>query len=88
MPAGLLSENALVMREVTGIERSTRTSRLFAGFGLALLLLLITAPFYAGRSNLYLMVEIFCYLALASLWNLLAGYTGLVSIGQDRKSVV
>jgi branched-chain amino acid transport system permease protein len=58
-------------------------SRVFAGFGLALLLLLITAPFYAGRSNLYLMVEIFCYLALASLWNLLAGYTGLVSIGQQ-----
>jgi len=28
------------------------------------------------------LIEIFCYLALASLWNLLAGYAGLVSIGQ------
>jgi branched-chain amino acid transport system permease protein len=71
------------MREVAGIERSTRTSRLFVGFGFLLLLLLITAPFYAVRSDLYLLVQIFCYLALASLWNLLAGYTGLVSIGQQ-----
>ena len=29
------------------------------------------------------MGEIFLYLALASLWNLLAGYAGLVSVGQQ-----
>ena len=29
------------------------------------------------------MGEIFAYIALASLWNLLAGYAGLVSIGQQ-----
>ena len=51
--------------------------------GLLLLVLLATAPFYCGRSALYLLVEIFSYLALASLWNLLAGYSGLVSIGQQ-----
>jgi branched-chain amino acid transport system permease protein len=65
------------------IERSTRTSRLFAVFGLFLLLFLTAAPYYLGRSELYLLVEVFSYLALASLWNLLAGYTGLVSIGQQ-----
>ena len=27
--------------------------------------------------------EIFAYVALASLWNLLAGYAGLVSVGQQ-----
>jgi len=53
-------------------------SRFFAAFGLLILVLLVTAPFYGGRSDLYLLVEIFSYLALASLWNLLAGYTGLV----------
>src|SRR6201988_2804718 len=71
------------MNEAVRIERSTRISRLFAAFGLPLLLFLIGAPFYMGRSELYLLVEIFSYLALASLWNLLAGYTGLVSIGQQ-----
>jgi len=71
------------MNEAVQIERSTRISRLFAAFGLLLLLFLIIAPFYLGRSELYLLVEIFSYLALASLWNLLAGYTGLASVGQQ-----
>jgi branched-chain amino acid transport system permease protein len=71
------------MNEAVQIERSTRISYLFAAFGLLLLFFLITAPFYLGRSELYLLVEIFSYLALASLWNLLAGYTGLASIGQQ-----
>jgi branched-chain amino acid transport system permease protein len=32
---------------------------------------------------LRLLTEIYCYVALASLWNLLAGYAGLVSVGQQ-----
>ena len=71
------------MNEAVRIERSTRTSHLFAAFGLLLLSFLIIAPFFLGRSELYLLVEIFSYLALASLWNLLAGYTGLASVGQQ-----
>jgi branched-chain amino acid transport system permease protein len=71
------------MRETVRIERSSRTSRISAAVGLLLLVLLVSAPFYSGRSALYLLVEIFSYLALASLWNLLAGYSGLVSIGQQ-----
>jgi branched-chain amino acid transport system permease protein len=62
---------------------SSRTTRIFAGAGFLVLLLLVTAPFYCGRSEIYLLVEFFSYLALASLWNLLAGYSGLVSIGQQ-----
>jgi branched-chain amino acid transport system permease protein len=71
------------MNESVRIEHSTRISRLFAAFGLLLLLSLVIAPFYLERSELYLLVEIFSYLALATLWNLLAGYTGLASIGQQ-----
>jgi branched-chain amino acid transport system permease protein len=71
------------MNQAVRIQRGTRISHLFAAFGLLLLFFLITAPFYLGRSELYLLVEIFSYLALASLWNLLAGYTGLASIGQQ-----
>ena len=71
------------MTEAVRIERSTRTSRVAGVAGLILLVLLVAAPFYGGRSELYLLVEIFSYLALASLWNLLAGYTGLVSVGQQ-----
>ncbi|MBV8417588.1 MAG: branched-chain amino acid ABC transporter permease [Verrucomicrobia bacterium] len=71
------------MTEAVRIERSTRTSRVAGVAGFILLVVLVAAPFYGGRSELYLLVEIFSYLALASLWNLLAGYTGLVSVGQQ-----
>src|SRR5262249_24106135 len=40
-------------------------------------------PPRAGRDDLRLLGEIFAYVALASLWNLLAGYAGLVSVGQQ-----
>ncbi len=35
------------------------------------------------RQTLRLLGEIFTFVALASLWNLLAGYAGLVSVGQQ-----
>ena len=49
----------------------------------AALVALGCAPWWAGRDDLYLLEQIFAYVALASLWNLLAGYAGLVSIGQQ-----
>src|SRR6478735_8104262 len=44
---------------------------------------LVVAPLWGGRDDLQLLSEIFTYVALASLWNLLAGYAGLVSVGQQ-----
>jgi branched-chain amino acid transport system permease protein len=49
----------------------------------ALVVALAFAPAWAGRDDLHLFGEIFAYVALASLWNLLAGYAGLVSVGQQ-----
>ena len=42
-------------------------------------------PRRGGRTapSLRLLSEIYAYVALASLWNLLAGYAGLVSVGQQ-----
>ena len=65
------------------IERSTATSRITAIVALLLIILLVAAPWWAGRANLRLLGELFSFIALASLWNLLAGYTGLVSVGQQ-----
>jgi branched-chain amino acid transport system permease protein len=50
---------------------------------LALLAVLAAAPWWASSSFLHLAGEFAVYLALATLWNLLAGYTGLVSVGQQ-----
>ncbi len=63
--------------------RTTRASRIAGIVGAVLLVALITAPWWASRGDLRLFSEIFLYLSLAALWNLLAGYAGLVSIGQQ-----
>jgi branched-chain amino acid transport system permease protein len=47
------------------------------------LIVLAMAPFWGGRDDLALLSEVYAYVALASLWNLLAGYAGLVSVGQQ-----
>lgn len=51
--------------------------------GLLGLIVLAAAPWWAGRADLRLMGEIYLYLSLACLWNLMAGYAGLVSVGQQ-----
>lgn len=69
--------------QTPSIERSTRASQ--AGLVLALLVLLaaISAPWWAERSSQRLLTEILYTLALAQMWNLLAGYGGLLSVGQQ-----
>lgn len=47
------------------------------------LIVLAAAPWWAGRADLRLFGEIYLYLSLAVLWNLMAGYAGLVSVGQQ-----
>ena len=65
------------------VEHATRASRIGSAGLVAALLVLAAAPAFAGRDDLRLLSEIFAYIALASLWNLLAGYAGLVSVGQQ-----
>jgi branched-chain amino acid transport system permease protein len=65
------------------VEHATRSSRIgVALIGVALIVLAF-APFWGDRQTLRLLAEIFTFVALASLWNLLAGYAGLVSVGQQ-----
>lgn len=65
------------------VERGTRVHRLGALLGVGLLALLISLPWWADRGSMQLLVEVAYYLALAQMWNLMAGYAGLVSIGQQ-----
>ena len=65
------------------VERGTRMSRIGLGAAIVILLGLAAAPWWAGRAELRLFVEVAYFLALAQMWNLLAGYAGLVSIGQQ-----
>jgi branched-chain amino acid transport system permease protein len=65
------------------ITRSTPASRIAAIVALLFFAVLLAAPWWGATSTLRLLGEFMVYLALASLWNLLAGYTGLVSVGQQ-----
>lgn len=65
------------------VQRSTRASRFGAVAGGLLLIILIAGPLWLDRASMRLAVEIFYFLALAQMWNLLAGYGGLVSVGQQ-----
>ena len=67
----------------TFVTRSTRASRIAMLIGVFALIVLAAAPWWAGRADLRLMGEIYLYLSLAVLWNLMAGYAGLVSVGQQ-----
>ncbi len=59
-----------------------RSSQIGLSVSVVMVVGLALAPFWAGRQDLRLLAEIYAYVALASAWNLLAGYAGLVSVGQ------
>ncbi|MBT4590264.1 MAG: branched-chain amino acid ABC transporter permease [Rhodospirillaceae bacterium] len=65
------------------VIRSTRASRIGSIIGLILFAILVSYPSWGDRATMRLLVEMFYILALAQMWNLLAGYGGLVSVGQQ-----
>jgi branched-chain amino acid transport system permease protein len=65
------------------VERGTRASRTFAVIAVPLVVALIAMPWWGDAGDMRLVGEMAYYLALAQLWNLLAGYAGLVSVGQQ-----
>jgi branched-chain amino acid transport system permease protein len=71
------------MEEAVRVERGTRVSRIFAVFALVLLAILAAMPWWGDAGQMRLVGEMAYYVALAQLWNLLAGYAGLVSVGQQ-----
>jgi len=62
---------------------TSRSSRIGMVLSVVALAALAAAPLWGGRDDLQLLSQIYAYIALASLWNLLAGYAGLVSVGQQ-----
>jgi branched-chain amino acid transport system permease protein len=65
------------------VERTTRASRLGAGVAILLLAALSALPWTRDAGLMRVIVEFIALLVLAQMWNLLAGYAGLVSIGQQ-----
>ncbi|HEY5396934.1 MAG TPA: hypothetical protein VIL16_16220, partial [Trebonia sp.] len=66
--------------------RVTRSRRNVAWSGLGAIVVVVVLflfPYYIGPGTTGIMVQALIVLTLASMWNLLAGYAGLVSVGQQ-----
>jgi branched-chain amino acid transport system permease protein len=67
----------------TLVIRQTRGSNIGIGAGIALCLVAASLPFWGESSWMREFVEIGCYFIFAMMWNLLAGFGGMVSVGQQ-----
>jgi branched-chain amino acid transport system permease protein len=65
------------------VVRGTRASQALLVVGLALVVLAASLPWWGESSWMREFVEIACYFIFAMMWNLMAGYGGMVSIGQQ-----
>lgn len=65
------------------VVRNTRASTPLLLIGIALVILAITLPWWGESSWMREFVEISCYFIFAMMWNLMSGYGGMVSIGQQ-----
>jgi branched-chain amino acid transport system permease protein len=65
------------------VHRWTPASRTFAGGTVVLVALLAFIPFAFTQNTTEKLTELFVLIILAAMWNALAGYAGLVSVGQQ-----
>ncbi|BCG93632.1 branched-chain amino acid ABC transporter permease [Mesorhizobium sp. 131-2-1] len=65
------------------IERGTATSRIAAIAAALIIALLAIAPQFLSAGAVDRITALFIYVILAAMWNALAGFGGLVSVGQQ-----
>ena len=85
MSAGILSAGppGAVARPALVVTRSARPVTRAAAAGTAALVLLAVLPFLVSQGFTANLVNLFVLVAVATMWNALAGYVGLVSVGQQ-----
>jgi len=67
----------------TRVTRSPRSTGWLAGVALVVVVVLAFMPELASQADTSVLVNFFILLTMATMWNLLAGYAGMVSIGQQ-----
>lgn len=65
------------------VTRTSLTTQLATVLVAGIIAALLVTPLWASNDVMRLMIDIFLYISLACLWNFLAGYAGLVSVGQQ-----
>jgi len=79
----MMDDAAAKPPSVFHIETAHRAPRMAAAAAIIVLLALVLLPAFAGRNLIQDLIFLFYMLALAQCWNLLAGYAGLISVGQQ-----
>jgi branched-chain amino acid transport system permease protein len=71
----------------TGREYSVRVASgahyAVLGVGIVILVVLAVFPLFGETAWTRRLIDFFCFVALAQLWNLMLGYAGLISVGQQ-----
>jgi branched-chain amino acid transport system permease protein len=65
------------------VQRQTTSGMVAMAIGICVLITIASMPWWASQGLIRDVVELCCYIAVAQMWNLLAGYAGLVSVGQQ-----
>lgn len=65
------------------VVRGTRASMVLLAIAMVLIAFAASLPFWGESSWMREFVQIACYFIFAMMWNLMAGYGGMVSIGQQ-----
>ncbi len=65
------------------VHRWTRASRIAAWSSVLVIAILAAVPAFSGVGIVDRLTALFVYVILAAMWNALAGYGGLVSVGQQ-----
>lgn len=73
----------MIRRADISVQRWTRLSVAASGGGAALVMLLAFAPLALSANATDRLTTLLIYVILGTMWNVLAGYGGLVSVGQQ-----
>ena len=65
------------------VQRQTVSGVVALVIGIGLLITIASMSLWASQGLIRDVVELCCYIAVAQMWNLLAGYGGMVSVGQQ-----
>jgi ABC-type branched-subunit amino acid transport system permease subunit len=79
----LATESAVRSAEPFRVTRSRRNVAWTGAVALIIVVVLAYFPYIVYSGTTAVMVQAFIVLTLSSMWNLLAGYAGLVSVGQQ-----
>ena len=78
-----MSDTATIPTSGVRVTRSRRSSTWTLAGGVVLVAVLAALPYLVYANVTDLLVNIFILVTLATMWNLLAGYAGLISVGQQ-----